>query len=256
MNAPIRFQFDDDYPVRITRDDDGDLWFVLADVCNALELSSPHKVADRLKDRHKGWSSIPTPGGPQQMTVINEPGLYRTIFRSRKPNAERFQDWVFEQVLPQIRRSGRYEPQNRPESERRRAALSEREVHHPDGRKVIERYDTGHTVHQEVTVSPGAALEESRPPDVTPEIPVEELRQRFHQGLISALPDLHEYRRLRSEDRGTFQRQINRKLKAFIGKKRDDWDRLDYSNAVNWLLINYSLNIRWVLEAPGEGNGS
>ena len=54
-----------------------------------LDLGSPHKVADRLDDE-KGRTSIPTLGGIQQMTIVNEPGLYSVILRSDKPQAKPF----------------------------------------------------------------------------------------------------------------------------------------------------------------------
>ena len=52
---------------------------------------------------------VSTPGGPQEMTIINESGLYMVIFRSDKPEAKAFKRWVTHEVLPSIRRTGRYE---------------------------------------------------------------------------------------------------------------------------------------------------
>lgn len=54
---------------------DGNPWFVLRDVCDVLNLGSPHKVAERLETDEKGRSLIPTPGGTQDITIINEFGL-------------------------------------------------------------------------------------------------------------------------------------------------------------------------------------
>ncbi|MCK3656177.1 hypothetical protein A4G19_10620 [Pasteurellaceae bacterium Macca] len=67
----------------------------------------------------KGGSEtlLPTKGGNQELTFINEPNLYRLIIKSRKPEAEPFEAWVFEEVLPQIRKTGQYSqnlPENRP----------------------------------------------------------------------------------------------------------------------------------------------
>ncbi|EGP02427.1 hypothetical protein AAUPMG_12896, partial [Pasteurella multocida subsp. multocida str. Anand1_goat] len=53
-----------------------------------------------------------TAGGTQSMIYINEPNLYRLIIKSRKPEAEPFETWVFEEVLPQIRKTGKYEVQS------------------------------------------------------------------------------------------------------------------------------------------------
>ncbi len=86
----------------------GEIWFVAADVCRALELSDTHKAVDRLDDDEKGTSSIPTLGGPQDMLTVNEPGLYALILGSRKPEARAFKRWITHEVLPQIRRTGAY----------------------------------------------------------------------------------------------------------------------------------------------------
>ena len=87
---------------------DGEPWWVLKDVCEVLGLSSPHKVFDRLDEDEKGRNQIPTPGGEQEMTVINESGLYNVILRSDKPEAKPFRKWVTSEVLPSIRKHGAY----------------------------------------------------------------------------------------------------------------------------------------------------
>ncbi len=86
----------------------GEPWFVLADVCAVLGVGSPHKAADRLDDDEKGRTTIPTPGGPQEMTITNESGLYSTVLTSRKPAAKRLKKWVTAEVLPSIRKTGAY----------------------------------------------------------------------------------------------------------------------------------------------------
>lgn len=87
---------------------DGEPWWVLKDVCEVLGLSSPHKVFDRLDEDEKGRNQIPTPGGEQEMTVVNESGLYNVILRSDKPEAKPFRKWVTSEVLPSIRKNGVY----------------------------------------------------------------------------------------------------------------------------------------------------
>ena len=74
----------------------------------SLGLSHITELKKRLQE--KGCSSIAvlTNGGNQQMIFIDEPNLYRCIFQSRKEEAEKFQNWVFEEVLPSIRKSGGY----------------------------------------------------------------------------------------------------------------------------------------------------
>lgn len=91
-----------------TVEKDGEPWWVLADVCKVLELSSPHKVADRLEADEKGRNLIPTLGGMQEMTTVNESGLYAVILRSDKPQAKPFRRWVTSEVLPSIRKHGAY----------------------------------------------------------------------------------------------------------------------------------------------------
>lgn len=85
-----------------------DPWFVAADVCKILELDDVSKAVSRLDDDEKGTNIIPTPGGPQNMLCVSEPGLYRLIFQSRKPEAKAFMRWVTHDVLPTIRKTGYY----------------------------------------------------------------------------------------------------------------------------------------------------
>lgn len=90
--------------------------FCLADVCKALDLDAPHKVKERLNP--DGGNTIPvidTLGRTQQAYFINEQNLYKTIFQSRKPEAEKFTDWVTSEVLPSIRKTGKYAAPVQPE---------------------------------------------------------------------------------------------------------------------------------------------
>lgn len=93
--------------VRMVMQDDGP-WWVLADVCKVLGLTTPARVAERLDADEKGMSLVHTPGGSQQMTIINESGLYSVILRSDKPEAKAFKRWITHEVLPSIRRTGGY----------------------------------------------------------------------------------------------------------------------------------------------------
>ena len=86
----------------------GEPWFVLKDVCGALGLGTAAKVADRLDADEKGMNQIHTPGGMQNVMVINESGLYNVILRSDKPKAKPFRKWVTAEVLPAIRKNGAY----------------------------------------------------------------------------------------------------------------------------------------------------
>lgn len=87
---------------------DGQPWFVLADVCRVLEHSNSRVAAQSLDDDERDVNIVYTPGGPQEMTVVSEPGLYSLIATSRKPEAKAFKRWVNHDVLPTIRKTGSY----------------------------------------------------------------------------------------------------------------------------------------------------
>lgn len=106
MNGMQIFNYQDKQ-VR-TVEKNGEPWWVLKDVCEVLELSTPAKVAERLDIDEKGMSLIHTPGGNQEMVVVNESGLYNVILRSDKPQAKPFRKWVTHEVLPAIRKTGQY----------------------------------------------------------------------------------------------------------------------------------------------------
>lgn len=89
-------------------DREGEPWFVLADVCRVLAITNSRNAAARLDDDEKGVHQADTPGGKQNLTIINEPGMYRLVLRSDKPAAKRFQKWVVKDVLPSIRKTGAY----------------------------------------------------------------------------------------------------------------------------------------------------
>lgn len=102
------FDFEGNTLRAITRD--GAPWFVLADVSRALEIGNARDIPNRLDEDEKGVDIIDTLGGPQEMAIINESGLYTLILTSRKAAAKRFKKWVTAEVLPAIRKTGRYDP--------------------------------------------------------------------------------------------------------------------------------------------------
>lgn len=85
---------------------DNEPWFCLAD-CSAA-LSIRQIKTDRLPVKGVTICHTLTNGGKQELTFINEPNLYRLIFRSNKPQAQAFADWVYSEVLPAIRKTGAY----------------------------------------------------------------------------------------------------------------------------------------------------
>lgn len=98
----------DGQAVRTVTDADGTALFCGRDIAIALGYRDPH---DAIKSICKGPAisrPLPTSGGVQQIRVITEPDVLRLIVKSTLPAAERFERWVFEEVLPQIRRTGAY----------------------------------------------------------------------------------------------------------------------------------------------------
>jgi prophage antirepressor-like protein len=95
------------HQIRTVTDQDGHIWWVGVDAAKALGYKDPGKaVRQHCKGRVK--RPIPTAGGIQQMECINEPNLYRLIAHSKLPSAERFERWIFETVIPSIRKHGGY----------------------------------------------------------------------------------------------------------------------------------------------------
>ena len=94
-------------PVRIVMIDDAP-WFVAVDVALILGYASTKDATRLLDDDEKGGHILPTPGGAQEFTVINESGLFNLVLRSRRDEARPFRKWVTGEVLPAIRRTGSY----------------------------------------------------------------------------------------------------------------------------------------------------
>lgn len=95
--------------VRTVPDGDGEAEFVASDVAAILGYRDAANLTRNLDEDEKGTQIVSTPGGDQELSVITESGLYHAIFVSRKPEAQAFRRWVTSEVLPSIRRTGRYE---------------------------------------------------------------------------------------------------------------------------------------------------
>lgn len=92
-----------------TVDLNGEPWFVGKDIAAALGYSNPQKaIRDHVDALDKGVNEMDTPGGKQQMPVINESGVYSLIFGSKLEGAVRFKRWVTGEVLPTLRKTGSY----------------------------------------------------------------------------------------------------------------------------------------------------
>lgn len=92
-----------------TAEVNGEPWFCLADICRPLGIEAKHCRTRLKQDGVVTTDLTDSLGRPAQMLFVNEANLYRAIFQSKKPEAERFTDWVTEEVLPAIRKTGRYE---------------------------------------------------------------------------------------------------------------------------------------------------
>ena len=234
QQALQRFDFEG-AAIRIHVDENGAPWWVLTDICSALGLSNTGNVSVRIPDGEKGHRTVETPGGPQTVVVVNEAGLYRTIFRSNKPDAERMQHWVFHEVLPSLRQTGTYSMR---ETESRLPV--ERETRYPDGMVVIDRY--AHPTERHV-------LEvESEAPRISTEL----LRRRFVDALKSELARTPKYVRMKPAERGAYLHALNARMKAIAGGRgRDEWEIHHFEAAAGWLLMWESIDVRWALAPIG-----
>ncbi|MCD9570139.1 Bro-N domain-containing protein [Pseudomonas protegens] len=106
MNLPIQRVFEGNQ-VRVLMIN-GEPWFVANDVSYVLQYSEASAMTRHLDEDEKGLSIVQTPGGNQEILVINEAGLYSAILRSRKAEAKRFKRWVTHEVLPSLRKHGAY----------------------------------------------------------------------------------------------------------------------------------------------------
>lgn len=106
--------------VRVIRDEGGNPWWVAADVCRVLGLTNPRKTVKSLDDDEKSTvtisygtvtnndGTVDINDGGLKYNIINEPGLYSLVLRSRKPEAKKFKRWITHEVLPAIRKTGAY----------------------------------------------------------------------------------------------------------------------------------------------------
>lgn len=94
--------------VRVAFDSNNEPLFCLTDVCKALGMQRPNPSRFNLNPKGTHSLCTPTNGGSQMLTFISEENLYRIVFRSTKKEALNFQQWVFAEVLPTIRKTGSY----------------------------------------------------------------------------------------------------------------------------------------------------
>lgn len=83
-------------------------WFVAKDICECLAISKHRDAISRLDSDERGSLKVDTLGGKQEMSTVNEYGLYSLVLSSRKPEAKEFKRWITHDVIPQIRKTGQY----------------------------------------------------------------------------------------------------------------------------------------------------
>lgn len=107
MNELQSFNFDL-HPVRAISLDDAP-WWIASDIAAILGYRDAPNMIRNLDDDEKDTHIVSTLGGPQEVTIISESGLFAAILKSRRPQAKAFRRWVTGTVLPEIRRTGRWE---------------------------------------------------------------------------------------------------------------------------------------------------
>ncbi len=128
------FKFEESFTVR-TVVKDNEPWFVAKDVCDALGIQQPVRAVENLDSDEVSKTHVTDSLNRQQETyIINESGLYALVIRSNKPNARKFRKWITSEVLPSIRKTGKY------------AAPVQPELPLPDSRDDMEKLELFYTV--------------------------------------------------------------------------------------------------------------
>lgn len=107
MNDIQMFTNDEFGTIRVA-DNNGEPWFVAKDVCDALGINKYRDAVSRLDADERESVVVDTLGGKQEVSAVSEPGFYKLVMKSRKPEAKAFQRWVTHEVLPSIRKQGGY----------------------------------------------------------------------------------------------------------------------------------------------------
>ena len=107
-----------DVKVRVQMIDENP-WFVAKDLCDYLELSDVRRAVEPLDDDEKLSGEILQSGQKRSMWLVNESGMYALVIRSNKPKAREFRKWITNEVLPSLRKTGRYELKRKSEVVRR-----------------------------------------------------------------------------------------------------------------------------------------
>jgi prophage antirepressor-like protein len=136
----IPFLFENDTTVRIT-DRSGNPWFIAADVCRPIGIKNHRDAVEKLDEDEKGVAISDTLGGPQELLIVSESGLYSLVLRSHAAitpgtKAHRFRKWVTAELIPSIRKTGQYAIEaNHPQS-----LPGEKALTWPEKCRIVEMY--------------------------------------------------------------------------------------------------------------------
>lgn len=114
MKFTLKLQMEQNFnyeslPVRIVTDEDEQTWFAGIDICKILEYADPDAAIKKLDEDERNLTRLRDGSGQLRKTwTVNEPGLYSLILTSTKPEAKAFKRWVIHEVLPSIRKAGKY----------------------------------------------------------------------------------------------------------------------------------------------------
>ena len=103
----ITFQFESK-EVMVIKDDNSELQFIAIDICRILDIKNVSQALNNLDDDERLIYKIHISGQMRDVLCVTESGLYALILRSTKPNAKKFRKWITSEVLPQIRKTGKY----------------------------------------------------------------------------------------------------------------------------------------------------
>lgn len=126
----------------------GEPWFVLADLCRVLELSNPSMVAKKLEADERAKSDL----GLQEknVTLVNESGMYAVILRSDKPQAKPFRKWVTSEVLPSIRKTGKFEMKQSNDLKAKRVETAQTNANVRKANLLLKIADSTQTAYKQV----------------------------------------------------------------------------------------------------------
>jgi prophage antirepressor-like protein len=160
MNTEIEIHNFENKNVRIVGSN-SDPWFTVKDICNILDLSNVTAVLKNIPEKWKGMRKISSTSGDQDMLVVNESGLYKLIMRSTKPIAQKFQEWVCEEVLPSIRKKGEFVLQEyKQKLEEKQSVLDKQQSLLNQQQSLLEEKQSALDQQQNVVVKQKSLLEE------------------------------------------------------------------------------------------------